>query len=198
MKDEASAPPKFFLASRTVWIAILGLVLVPLLKKFGIEFSDADTQGVADTIVKLMTLVGVVWARAKARAPLHFGSGVAPVLLLFTAIMLAFGGCSAMQRQALWSDAKAVLGKVAAAELTALVEGQLDGDSAHAAAAAAWSAVDVSDIAALINDATNHAAPAVAQTAARLAKKAVTGGASQADARDAVAAAISAAAGGMK
>lgn len=92
--DTAVSPePKFFLASKTVWIAILGVFLVPLLKKAGIQFSDADTQGIADLLEKLATLLGVVWARSKAQGPLHFGNGMAAVLLAFALVGGLLTGC---------------------------------------------------------------------------------------------------------
>ena len=86
--------------------------------------------------------------------------------------------------RALLADAVSVLGKVAVAELQSLATGQLDADSSHAAATAAWSAVSTADLAQLVNDATGHAAPALAAQAAELAQKAVHGGATKARPRE--------------
>jgi hypothetical protein len=88
-----------------------------------------------------------------------------------------------------------ILGNIAVGQLQALVSAELnDTDYKHAAAAAAWSAVDASDIAELINDATGHKAPALAAAASNIAYDSLQNGVSKDKTFDAIASAISAAA----
>ena len=145
--------------------------------------------------------------------PLDGRNGFARVPLLASLLgcfAVIFCGCASLKSaygtaearkatgRALLADAVSILGKIAVSELGTLATSQLDPDSAHSAAAAAWSAVNVSDIGNLINDATGRAAPVLAAKAATLAQRAMNTGVSSADARDAVASAISAAALGVK
>jgi hypothetical protein len=117
-------------------------------------------------------------------------------LALFAVLAsLYLTSCTTIQRQALLADSKHVLGKLAVAELQALVASELgDKDFAHAAAAGAWSAVDAGDVAQFINDATGDRAPQLADAAATAAYDAVKNGTDTRTAVNAVASAISAAA----
>jgi uncharacterized membrane protein len=92
----AGTPAKHFLLSKTFWIALLGVIVVPWLKRLGFEFPDVQAQDAADAIVKLLTVAGVLWARAKATGPLEFGLGKSAVLLAFVAVALLLGGCSSL------------------------------------------------------------------------------------------------------
>lgn len=95
--EGAGAPSKCFLLSRTFWIAILGLLIAPALKKIGVHFTDAETQQIAEQLGGLLTLGGVVWARSKAAGPLHFGTGIAPMLIAIVSIAGLLGGCAALR-----------------------------------------------------------------------------------------------------
>lgn len=86
--EPAAAESKHFLASKTFWIALIGVLIAPLLKKLGASFDDAQTQQLAENLAGLATLVGVTWARSKAQGPLHFGGGLAAVLLAFGAMRM--------------------------------------------------------------------------------------------------------------
>jgi hypothetical protein len=101
---------KFFLQSKTVWIAIVGMFLVPLLKRFGIELNDAQQQHVVEVLVQLMTVAGVIWGRSQAKGPIHFGSGVTPVVLAAGALTLMLGGCKNVTPQAVATSAAKVVG----------------------------------------------------------------------------------------
>jgi len=80
VNQDASQPAKSFLFSRTFWIAVLGLLVAPALKKFGIVLDDAAQQQTAETIIQVMTFAGVLWARKVATGPLTFsvGGGLPP------------------------------------------------------------------------------------------------------------------------
>ena len=92
-------------------------------------------------------------------------------LLLLAAIATlinALTGCAGTDWPAVRRDAGAILGKIAVAELRGLVADNLGSDYGHAAASAAWGAVDIADIGQLVRSATGHpvAARAVESIAA--------------------------------
>ena len=101
------------------------------------------------------------------------------ILAVITTILHALTGCAGTNWPAVRRDAGAILGKVALAQLRTLVAGNLGSDYGHAAAQAAWGAVDVADIGQLVRSATGHpiAAKAVETIAAEaLAKGTVSKG----------------------
>jgi hypothetical protein len=91
------------------------------------------------------------------------------ILLAVVATLInALAGCAGTNWPDVRRDAAAILGKIAVAQLRTLVAGNLGSDYGHAAAAAAWGAVDVADIGQLVRSATGHpvAAKAVESIAA--------------------------------
>ena len=101
------------------------------------------------------------------------------ILAIVATIINALAGCAGTNWPAVRRDAAAILGKVAVAQLRTLVSGNLGSDYGHAAAQAAWGAVDVADIGQLVRSATGHsiAAKAVETIAAEaLAKGTVSKG----------------------
>ena len=101
------------------------------------------------------------------------------LLAILATILHALTGCAGTDWPAVRRDAVTILGKVAVAELRGLVADNLGTDYGHAAAQAAWSAVDVADIGQLVRSATGHpiAARAVENIAAEaLAKGSVSKG----------------------
>jgi len=78
------------------------------------------------------------------------------LLAILATIINALTGCKATDWPAVRRDAGAILGKVAVAQIRTLVSGNLGSDYGHAAAQAAWSAVDVADIGRLVSSATGH------------------------------------------
>lgn len=116
------------------------------------------------------------------------------ILLAIVATLInSLAGCAGTNWPAVRRDAGAILGKIAVAELRGLVADNLGSDYGHAAAAAAWSAVDIADIGQLVRDATGHpiAAKAVQTIAAEALAK---GSVSKSTVINAVAAALSEAA----
>lgn len=85
-----SFEPKFFLCSKTVLSGIL-LALPQILGGFGIAFSDADAQRWLQFVTTVLGILGVIYGRAKAIQPIHFGGAAAPLLGL--AAILLFTGC---------------------------------------------------------------------------------------------------------
>ncbi|MFA6429761.1 MAG: hypothetical protein WCV84_04670 [Patescibacteria group bacterium] len=68
---------KYWLDSSTVRASLLQMlpVMVLVLKMFGIEIGDGETQSIVEGITAIVSLVGVVYAivgRAKADKPLTF------------------------------------------------------------------------------------------------------------------------------
>jgi hypothetical protein len=115
------------------------------------------------------------------------------ILAILTTIICAFTGCKTTDWPGVRRDAVAILGKVAVAELRGLVADNLGGDYGHAAAAAAWGAVDVADIGQLVRSATGH--PAAARAVETIAAEALaTHRVSKATVINAVASALSEAA----
>jgi hypothetical protein len=101
------------------------------------------------------------------------------ILAVLATIINSLAGCAGTDWRAVRRDAGAILGKVAVAQLRTLVAGNLGSDYGHAAAQAAWGAVDVADIGQLVRSATGHpvAARAVETIAAEaLAKGSVSKG----------------------
>ena len=101
------------------------------------------------------------------------------ILAAIATLINALTGCAGTDWPAVRRDAGVILGKVAAAQLRTLVSGNLGSDYGHAAAQAAWGAVDVADIGQLVRSATGHpiAARAVETIAAEaLAKGTVSKG----------------------
>jgi len=90
------------------------------------------------------------------------------ILALAATLINSLAGCAGTDWRAVRRDAGAILGKVAVAQLRTLVAGNLGSDYGHAAAQAAWGAVDVADIGQLVRSATGHpvAARAVESIAA--------------------------------
>ncbi len=78
------------------------------------------------------------------------------ILALVATLINALTGCAGTDWHAVRRDAGTILGKVAVAQLRTLVAGNLGSDYGHAAAAAAWGAVDVRDIGQLVRSATGH------------------------------------------
>ena len=102
------------------------------------------------------------------------------LLAILATIINTLAGCAGTNWPAVRRDVGAILGKVAVAQLRTLVSGNLGSDYGHAAAQAAWGAVDVADIGQLVRSATGHpiAARAVETIAAEaLAKGTVSKGA---------------------
>ena len=101
------------------------------------------------------------------------------ILAIVATIINALAGCASTNWPAVRRDAGVILGKVAVAQLRTLVSGNLGSDYGHAAASAAWGAVDVADIGQLVRSATGRpiAAKAVETIAAEaLAKGTVSKG----------------------
>jgi len=101
------------------------------------------------------------------------------ILAIVATLINSLAGCAGTNWPAVRRDAGAILGKIAVAQLRTLVAGNLGSDYGHAAAAAAWGAVDVADIGQLVRSATGHpvAARAVETVAAEaLAKGSVSKG----------------------
>jgi len=115
------------------------------------------------------------------------------LLAILATLINALAGCAGTNWPGVRRDAAAILGKIAVAELRGLVADNLGSDYGHAAASAAWSAVDVADIGQLVRDATGHpiAAKAVQTIAAEALAK---GSVSKSTVINAVAAALSEAA----
>ncbi len=90
------------------------------------------------------------------------------ILALVATLLNALAGCAGTDWRAVRRDAATILGKVAVAQLRTLVAGNLGSDYGHAAAQAAWGAVDIADIGQLVRSATGHpiAARAVESIAA--------------------------------
>jgi hypothetical protein len=90
------------------------------------------------------------------------------ILAVLATIINALAGCAGTNWPGVRRDAATILGKIAVAELRGLVADNLGSDYGHAAAAAAWGAVDVADIGQLVRSATGHpvAAKAVETIAA--------------------------------
>jgi hypothetical protein len=101
------------------------------------------------------------------------------ILAAIATLIHALTGCAGTNWPAVRRDAGVILGKVAVAQLRTLVAGNLGSDYGHAAAQAAWGAVDVADIGQLVRSATGRpiAARAVESIAAEaLAKGTVSKG----------------------
>ena len=95
------------------------------------------------------------------------------ILAVIATLINALAGCAGTDWPAVRRDAGAILGKVAVAQLRTLVSGNLGSDYGHAAAQAAWGAVDVADIGQLVRSATGRpiAARAVETIAAEALEK---------------------------
>ena len=93
------------------------------------------------------------------------------ILAIVATIINALAGCAGTDWRAVRRDAGAILGKVAVAQLRTLVAGNLGSDYGHAAAQAAWGAVDVADIGQLVRSATGH--PAAAKAVQTIAAEAL-------------------------
>ena len=78
------------------------------------------------------------------------------LLAILATIINTLAGCAGTNWPAVRRDAGAILGKIAVAQLRTLVSGNLGSDYGHAAASAAWGAVDVADIGQLVRSATGH------------------------------------------
>jgi len=115
------------------------------------------------------------------------------ILALVATLINSLAGCAGTDWRAVRRDAGAILGKVAVAQLRTLVAGNLGSDYGHAAAAAAWGAVDVADIGQLVRSATGH--PAAARAVETVAAEALAkGSVSKSTVINAVASALSEAA----
>jgi hypothetical protein len=93
------------------------------------------------------------------------------ILAILATIINSLAGCAGTDWRAVRRDAGAILGKVAVAQLRTLVAGNLGSDYGHAAAQAAWGAVDVADIGQLVRSATGH--PAAARAVESIAAEAL-------------------------
>jgi 2C-methyl-D-erythritol 2,4-cyclodiphosphate synthase len=93
------------------------------------------------------------------------------LLALAATLINALAGCAGTDWRAVRRDAATILGKVAVAQLRTLVAGNLGSDYGHAAASAAWGAVDVADIGQLVRSATGH--PAAAKAVESIAAEAL-------------------------
>ena len=96
------------------------------------------------------------------------------ILAVITTILHALTGCAGTDWPAVRRDAAAILGKVAVAQLRTLVSGNLGSDYGHAAAQAAWGAVDIADIGQLVRSATGH--PAASRAVETIAAEALAKG----------------------
>jgi hypothetical protein len=115
------------------------------------------------------------------------------ILAVLATIINSLAGCAGTDWRAVRRDAGAILGKVAVAQLRTLVSGNLGSDYGHAAAQAAWGAVDVADIGQLVRSATGH--PAAARAVENIAAEALANGSvSKSTVINAVASALSEAA----
>jgi hypothetical protein len=115
------------------------------------------------------------------------------ILAVLATIINSLAGCAGTDWRAVRRDAGAILGKIAVAQLRTLVAGNLGSDYGHAAAAAAWGAVDVADIGQLVRSATGH--PAAARAVESIAAEALAkGSVSKSTVINAVATALSEAA----
>jgi hypothetical protein len=124
-------------------------------------------------------------------APSLLRGSILRILTLAIACILA--GCARTDWPAVRRDAGTIIGKVAVAQLRGLVADDLGPDYGHSAAAAAWSAVDVRDIAQLVRNATGH--PVAAQAVQSIATEALAkGSVSKSTIISAVASVLSAAA----
>jgi len=93
------------------------------------------------------------------------------ILAIVATLINALAGCAGTDWRAVRRDAGAILGKVAVAQLRTLVAGNLGSDYGHAAAQAAWGAVDVADIGQLVRSATGH--PVAARAVETIAAEAL-------------------------
>jgi hypothetical protein len=115
------------------------------------------------------------------------------ILAIVATLINSLAGCAGTDWRAVRRDAGAILGKIAVAQLRTLVAGNLGSDYGHAAAQAAWGAVDVADIGQLVRSATGH--PAAARAVETIAAEALaTHRVSKATVINAVASALSEAA----
>ena len=96
------------------------------------------------------------------------------ILAIVATLINALTGCAGTNWPAVRRDAAAILGKVAVAQLRTLVAGNLGSDYGHAAASAAWGAVDVADIGQLVRSATGR--PIAAKAVETIAAEALTKG----------------------
>jgi hypothetical protein len=96
------------------------------------------------------------------------------LLAIVATLINALAGCANTNWPAVRRDAGAILGKVAVAQLRTLVAGNLGSDYGHAAASAAWGAVDVTDIGQLVRSATGH--PVAARAVENIAAEALAKG----------------------
>jgi hypothetical protein len=96
------------------------------------------------------------------------------ILAVLATIINSLAGCAGTNWPAVRRDAGAILGKIAIAQLRTLVAGNLGSDYGHAAASAAWGAVDVADIGQLVRSATGH--PAAAKAVESIAAEALAKG----------------------
>jgi hypothetical protein len=115
------------------------------------------------------------------------------ILAIVATLINSLAGCAGTNWPAVRRDAGAILGKIAIAQLRTLVAGNLGSDYGHAAAAAAWGAVDVADIGQLVRSATGH--PIAARAVETIAAEALAkGSVSKSTVINAVATALSEAA----
>jgi len=96
------------------------------------------------------------------------------ILAIVATLINSLAGCASTNWPAVRRDAGAILGKVALAQLRTLVAGNLGSDYGHAAAQAAWGAVDVADIGQLVRSATGH--PSAARAVESIAAEALAKG----------------------
>ena len=96
------------------------------------------------------------------------------ILAIVATLINALAGCAGTNWPGVRRDAGAILGKIAVAELRGLVADTLGSDYGHAAAAAAWGAVDIADIGQLVRSATGH--PAAAKAVESIAAEALANG----------------------
>jgi hypothetical protein len=93
------------------------------------------------------------------------------ILAAIATLITALTGCANTDWPAVRRDAGAILGKIAVAQLRTLVAGNLGSDYGHAAASAAWGAVDIADIGQLVRSATGH--PAASRAVESIAAEAL-------------------------
>jgi hypothetical protein len=96
------------------------------------------------------------------------------ILAIIATILTALTGCAGTNWPAVRRDATTILGKIAVSQLRTLVAGNLGSDYGHAAAQAAWGAVDVADIGQLVRSATGH--PAASRAVESIAAEALAKG----------------------
>lgn len=93
-----TSPAKSILASKSVWMVIIAVLIVPILHKLGVSaLQDTDTDALATGLASLAAVIGAILARRNTTPVKLPGSGSAVPLLAFAFLCSAFfpvAGCS--------------------------------------------------------------------------------------------------------